>query len=550
MRYAPSFRTIAVAVFTAYVAYVAAQLRTILNPAAAIADVDLSRTPTWDPLWPPGHRFSARVWLTGVRPTRRVEPSSDKGDLLLWSSQRDQLIFDTEASFALDLNLTSKNVPNQLWSRLAQDESLYAVFCLGATGSPTHCVDTSLVKHLDLTAPRPTRYLVAEWPLLGSLVPNERPEETATPATRKNTRIGYWTPRACASLVADWTRWPKDLTTPYIVRANLPIDGNRQGHYLPVVYADQLGLTKEKLIQINTTNHALPLRLEIGPMSMARWQFNAHMEESLRLMRDLGSSTKDIDDLRHMLTETDPTLLAVTMLVSMVHLLLDVLALRSDISFWANTKSTAGLAVRPLAIDLISQVIIAAYLAEQDASLLVLGPSVAGILVQAWKVQRAFRLRRNEDADTHTSALDSSATRTLALALVPLVLGYTLHSLVREKHASFYAWAVGSLASCVYALGFVMMTPQIFINYKLKSVAKLPWEYFIYKFANTFIDDLFAFIIRMPTMHRAAVFRDDLVFFIYMYQRWIYPVDSSRREDGLGDETESNATQSSKLKLQ
>ena len=37
---------------------------------------------------------------------------------------------------------------------------------------------------------------------------------------------------------------------------------------------------------------------------------------------------------------------------------------------------------------------------------------------------------------------------------------------------------------------------------------------------NTFIDDVFAFIITMPTAHRVAVFRDDIVFLVYLYQRW------------------------------
>ena len=32
----------------------------------------------------------------------------------------------------------------------------------------------------------------------------------------------------------------------------------------------------------------------------------------------------------------------------------------------------------------------------------------------------------------------------------------------------------------------------------------------------------------MPTMHRLSCFRDDIVFFIYIYQRWIYSVDTSR----------------------
>lgn len=56
--------------------------------------------------------------------------------------------------------------------------------------------------------------------------------------------------------------------------------------------------------------------------------------------------------------------------------------------------------------------------------------------------------------------------------------------------------------------GFIMMCPQLFINYKLKSVAHLPWRQMTYKFLNTIIDDLFAFVIKMPTLHRLSVFRD------------------------------------------
>lgn len=52
------------------------------------------------------------------------------------------------------------------------------------------------------------------------------------------------------------------------------------------------------------------------------------------------------------------------------------------------------------------------------------------------------------------------------------------------------------------------MTPQLFINYKMKSVAHMPWKVMVYKALNTFIDDLFAFIIKMPTMHRISCFRD------------------------------------------
>ncbi|KAK8577828.1 hypothetical protein V6N13_076510 [Hibiscus sabdariffa] len=89
----------------------------------------------------------------------------------------------------------------------------------------------------------------------------------------------------------------------------------------------------------------------------------------------------------------------------------------------------------------------------------------------------------------------------------------------------------------MFLAGFIMMCPQLFINYKLKSVAHLPWRQMTYKFLNTIIDDLFAFVIKMPTLHRLSVFRDDLIFLIYLYQRWVYPVDKKRiNEFGFGGE--------------
>lgn len=58
------------------------------------------------------------------------------------------------------------------------------------------------------------------------------------------------------------------------------------------------------------------------------------------------------------------------------------------------------------------------------------------------------------------------------------------------------------------------MTPQLFINYRMKSVAHMPWKVFVYKALNTFIDDLFAFAIKMPTLHRVACFRDGILHFL------------------------------------
>ena len=104
-------------------------------------------------------------------------------------------------------------------------------------------------------------------------------------------------------------------------------------------------------------------------------------------------------------------------------------------------------------------------------------------------------------------------------------------SLLYREHAGWYSWGIGSLTGSVYTFGFVLMTPQLFINYKLKSVAHMPWRAMVYKSLGTFIDDLFAFVIKMPWMHRLSCLRDDFIFLIYLYQRWSYGVDAKRANE-------------------
>merc|ERR1711908_263436 len=112
--------------------------------------------------------------------------------------------------------------------------------------------------------------------------------------------------------------------------------------------------------------------------------------------------------------------------------------------------------------------------------------------------------------------------------LAPLFIGYSIRSLFYGKHRGWYSFLVGSAAGGVYTFGFIMMTPQLYINYKLKSVEHLPWRALTYKAMNTFVDDIAALLIDMPIMHRLSCFRDDIIFFIYIYQRWKYSVDTTR----------------------
>merc|ERR1712183_259023 len=169
-----------------------------------------------------------------------------------------------------------------------------------------------------------------------------------------------------------------------------------------------------------------------------------------------------------------------------------------------------------------------------------------GLAIEIWKVTKVqdvsfdfenkwlglvprVQLEDKKDyEDSGTKEFDKMAFRYLGMLFFPLAVGYCIYSVIYNEHKSWYSFILSSSYGFLLTFGFIMGTPQLFINYKLKSVAHLPWRMMTYKALNTFIDDIFAFVIKMPTMYRLGCFRDDIVFFIFLYQRYIYKEDKSR----------------------
>jgi len=261
----------------------------------------------------------------------------------------------------------------------------------------------------------------------------------------------------------------------------------------------------------------------------------------------------EFEEIKRILIDNSPYFLGIFMFISILHTILDVLAFKNDIQFWRNKKSMEGLSIRSIYVSIICNLIVLLYLLDNDTNWVILISVFLALVIEVWKLNRAVNISVGwtnkfghnipypifTDKSSYASATkehDLTAMKYLHYAAYPLVILYALYSLYYDTHKGWYSWLISTLAGCVYTFGFVMMTPQLFINYKLQSVAHLPWRVFVYKAISTFIDDFFAFLVRMPTMHRLRVFRDDLIFIIYLYQRWIYPVDKARIETGAAFE--------------
>jgi len=407
----------------------------------------------------------------------------------------------------------------------------------------------------DLTAHRAMKYTRRK-KLLAAANVSDGDEESAMEDGTEYVQA-YFKPNMTMSVVDDFNAYRPE-TIPVVLSQQMRfVDEERSGYY-PTVYMNEFWLIRSYLQPLNETSaKTLKLRFNLDNIALFRWQFYSSLEQSWDMQRQFGAAGEnDADNMKRIFLEGNPVLLAITTFVSVLHTVFDFLAFKNDVQFWRNKKSMEGLSSRSVLVNAVCQWIIFLYLCDNETSWMILFSSGMGCLIEAWKVTRAFdvsieraprsvprlRIREKESAlKSETARHDADAMRYMSYALYPLCIIYAGYSLHTHEHKSWYSFVLNSLVGAVYTFGFVLMTPQLYLNYKLKSVAAMPWKQMGYKFLNTIIDDLFAFVIKMPTLHRISVFRDDVIFLAFLYQRRVYRVDESRVNE-FGWSAESTAT--------
>ncbi|XP_015681214.1 cleft lip and palate transmembrane protein 1 [Protobothrops mucrosquamatus] len=375
--------------------------------------------------------------------------------------------------------------------------------------------------------------------------------------------ISHWHPNLTINIVDDHTPWVKGSVPP-------PLDQYVKfdavsGDYYPILYFNDYWNLQKDYYPINETVERLPFRLSYCPLSLWRWQLYAAQNSKSPwnfLGEDLyGQSDEEQDSVKVALLETNPYLLALTIVVSIVHSIFEFLAFKNDIQFWNSRQSLEGLSVRSVFFGVFQSLVVLLYILDNETNFVVQVSVFFGLLIDLWKITKVMDVRLDREnkiagivprltfkdkstyIESSTKIYDDMAFRYLSWILFPLLGCYAVYSLLYMEHKGWYSWILSMLYGFLLTFGFITMTPQLFINYKLKSVAHLPWRMLTYKALNTFIDDLFAFVIKMPMMYRIGCLRDDVVFFIYLYQRWIYRVDLSRmNEFGISGEDQAGRT--------
>jgi len=378
----------------------------------------------------------------------------------------------------------------------------------------------------------------------------EQSEEDQIKAqTIKSEIVSHWHPNLTINIVYDYTPWVPGQIPP-------PLDEFVEftpslQQYKPILWINDYWNLHREYQPINSTVSHLNLTITFQPISMFKWQmYSAQtMKNKFNLLAGMMGEEEDDgdqDSVKEAFLETNIYLLVLTFVISIVHSVFEFLAFKNDIQFWNNRKSTEGLSVRSVFFNVFQNLIIVLYVLDQETNTMVRVSCCIGLVIELWKITKItdvtfdfenpilailprIKIEEKEEYEhSGTKEFDRMAFKYLGMLCFPLALCYCVYSVIYNEHKSWYSFVLGSCYGFLLTFGFIMMTPQLFINYKMKSVAHLPWRMMTYKALNTFIDDIFAFVIKMPTMYRLGCFRDDIVFFIFLYQRYIYKEDPNR----------------------
>ena len=422
-----------------------------------------------------------------------------------------------------------------------------------------------------------------------NLLDSSNETEEALPEEPKGLQIAsYYHPNFTIAVVPDSgvQRYP-DMHP--ALRRNIVLDpsgardtSGQNAWYYPTIFLNTFWQLRSQMTELNDTVTVVPFNVQLK--NLKNWQYSimASMDEGIKAQSMQAASGSpmasgdgsEFEKFKEILLDTNSYLLATTFFVSILHMVFEGLAFKNDISHWRKKKDSVGTSVRTIVANVFMQSVIFLYLVDNSdgTSWMILAGQGFGIVLEAWKITKTVDVRLREpgpqsafkflpyivvfedkhkltEVEKKTQEYDQIAFKYLYIVAVPLLGAYAIYSLIYGTHKSWYSFVIETLVGSVYAYGFLMMVPSLYINYRLKSVAHLPSKAMTYKFLNTFIDDLFAFTIRMPTLHRLATLRDDVIFFVWLYQKYKYKVDYSRvNEFGQGGDSDDEVETDSDTK--
>ena len=335
----------------------------------------------------------------------------------------------------------------------------------------------------------------------------------------------------------------------------VPMTVNTQKmEYVPIIALSDFWSMDSELSPINKTssgyfNFTLYLSFNYIRSFFFSNMLGIQINEKMMYEKFSISGTKDI--LVELIRNNSTFYLIILFTVNTLHTIFSYLGFSSDISYYKNLKKLDGVYTKYIFFNIFYMFITFIYILLQGANFLVKIELFISFVIEFWKLKKIFKISldikncpyiikleykktfETEEARDYESEAVDMMVKYMLLPIGVIYLGYRVYyysdNIIKNNWRSVVIFIIEYIYFLLNVFGFILLTPQIYLNYKLKSVEHLPMRAMTYKFLNTIIDDLYAFAVKSPILYRIFCFRDDVIFVIYIYQ--IFKYRKNNRKD-------------------
>jgi hypothetical protein len=149
----------------------------------------------------------------------------------------------------------------------------------------------------------------------------------------------------------------------------------QNGWYYPVLFVNTFWQLRTHMITLNSTVTRLPIHINLN--NYANWKFSmiASIDEGAKQTSRQaaqgqatpgGGDGSEFEMIKEVLLDTNVYLLGTTVVVSILHMIFEMLAFKSDISHYRNKKNNVGISVRSILGNVFMQGVIFLYLLDNN----------------------------------------------------------------------------------------------------------------------------------------------------------------------------------------
>ena len=325
--------------------------------------------------------------------------------------------------------------------------------------------------------------------------------------------------------------------------------------YFPIISLDDFWCESSEYVPMNKTEITV-FNFTLSHSYVNSYLFTMMLNINIQMNQSMIYKTaKDV--LIQLLKYNTVTYLVILFTVQILHMLFSSLDFLTNISYYNNLKKLDGVYTKYIFFNLFYILFAFLYVIIKGSDFITKVMLFKDLAFQIWKLRKIFTVSFSKTfpfisfgnkieyvAEKSKDYENEAISFMVKFLLIPVGIFYFIYRAYYfySSDTSLINFIIEYVFFLFGVFGFILMTPQVYLNYKLQSVDHFPFKIMIFKFLDTIVDDLEIFALKSPTLYRIFCFKDDVIFVIYLYQLFKY------KDNRLIDQVKKNELEEQKKK--